>query len=120
MVQARTRRRFELRDLGAYPAMVDGGAQATAGPTHVRVAKQLLAAAGLFLEELAAAHDGEGASRLAKGRVGYSGRYLRVRKRASEKGLSSLACGRLKEVSMPRRSRVASIVEPFIGPPLSE
>jgi hypothetical protein len=37
------------------------------------------------------------AVRLAKREVGDSGRYLRVLKRASEKGLSLLALGRLNE-----------------------
>ena len=36
------------------------------------------------------------------------------------KGLSSLTLGRLKDGTMPRCRSVASIVEPFIGPPLSE
>ncbi len=38
---------------------------------------------------------------LAKPRVGQSGRYLQVRKRASEKGVSLETRGRLKEAMMP-------------------
>ncbi len=34
VAEARTKPRFELRDLGAYPAMVDGGAQAIAGEVY--------------------------------------------------------------------------------------
>src|SRR5258708_10330632 len=59
-------------------------------------------------------------STVANGLDGYSGRYLSVRNRASENGLSSLTLGRLKEATTPRRCNVASIVEPFIGLPLSE
>ena len=39
--------------------------------------------------------------RLQKGLLGKEGRYLRVRKRDSEKGLSSERRGRLKEGAMP-------------------
>ena len=56
----------------------------------------------------------------ARRACGYSGRYFSVRKRDSLKGLSSLTLGRLKEGTMPRCWRVASIVEPFVGSPLSE
>ncbi len=47
------------------------------------------------------------------------GRYLQVRNRASEKGLSLLARGRLKEAVTPSRSIVARMAAPFIGLPLS-
>src|ERR1019366_4379907 len=55
----------------------------------------------------------------ANGFFGYPGRYFIVRKRASENGLSSLTLGRLKDATTPRRCNVASMVDPFIGPPLS-
>ena len=45
---------------------------------------------------------------------------MRVRNRASEKGLSLLTAGRLKAGTTPSCCRVASIVAPFIGAPLSE
>ena len=57
---------------------------------------------------------------LSNGRWGYSGRYFTVRNSASEYGLSSLTRGRLKEGTTPSHCKVASIVAPFIGPPLSE
>ena len=47
------------------------------------------------------------------------GRYLQVRNSASEKGLSLLTRGRLKEAVTPSRSIVARVVAPFIGLPLS-
>src|SRR5262249_27938696 len=51
--------------------------------------------------------------------LGYSGQYLSVRNSASEYGLSSDTLGRLNDGTTPRRCSVASIVAPFIGPPLS-
>lgn len=57
-------------------------------------------------------------ARETKGREGYSCRYFKVRKSASEYGLPSLARGQLDEATAPRFWRVASMVEPFIGPPL--
>ena len=53
-------------------------------------------------------------------RAGYSGQYFSVRNSASENGLSSETRGRLNDGTTPRRCSVASIVAPFIGPPLSE
>ncbi|AKF85415.1 hypothetical protein MFUL124B02_11865 [Myxococcus fulvus 124B02] len=51
---------------------------------------------------------------------GKLGRYFSVRKRASEKTLSSETRGRLKDGVTPSHCRVARSVAPFIGPPLSE
>lgn len=59
------------------------------------------------------------ASRLAKGVVGYKGQYFKVRNNDSENGLSLLTDGRLNEGMTPSRCMVASMVAPFIGPPLS-
>src|ERR1019366_2951000 len=56
----------------------------------------------------------------SKGLRGYDGTYFNVRKSASEYGLSSLTLGRLNDGMMPSHGMVASIVAPFIGPPLSE
>ncbi len=53
------------------------------------------------------------------GSRGNSGRYFIVRNKDSEIGLSSLTHGRLNDAAMPRPSSIASIVDPFIGPPLS-
>ena len=57
---------------------------------------------------------------ITEGSVWKSGLYFSVRKSASEYGLSSLTRGLLKEATTPSRCSVASIVAPFIGPPLSE
>ncbi len=54
---------------------------------------------------------------LAKPRGGQPGRHLQVRNSASEKALSLLTRGRLKEAVMPSRSIVTFIVAPFIGLP---
>jgi hypothetical protein len=59
------------------------------------------------------------ASRLANGLVGYKGQYFTVRNNDSENGLSLLTDGRLNEGITPSRCMVASMVEPFIAPPLS-
>ena len=59
------------------------------------------------------------ASKLAKGAVGYKGQYFKVRNSDSENGLSLLTDGRLHEGITPSRCIVASLVEPFIAPPLS-
>jgi len=56
---------------------------------------------------------------VAKPLLGQSGRYLQVRNRASENGLSLLPRGRLQDAVMPSFSIVACIVAPFIGLPLS-
>lgn len=60
------------------------------------------------------------ASMEAKGPCGNDGQYFTVRKRASEKGLSSDTRGRLKDWATPSAWRVASSVAPFMAPPLSE
>ena len=57
---------------------------------------------------------------IMEARFGNPGLYFRVRKSASEYGLSSLTRGLLKGATTPSRCSVASIVAPFIGPPLSE
>ena len=57
---------------------------------------------------------------VTKGPEGYSGRYFMVLNKASENGLSSLTLGLENEGTTPSRCRVASMVEPFMGPPLSE
>ena len=54
------------------------------------------------------------------GLLGYCGQYFSVLNSDSENGLSSLTEGRLNEGTIPSICNVASIVEPFIGPPLSE
>jgi hypothetical protein len=46
-------------------------------------------------------------------RSGYAGRYLRVRNKLSENGLSSLTAGRENEGMTPKRSSVASIEVPL-------
>ena len=60
------------------------------------------------------------ASREANGLRGYDGTYFNVRKSASENALSSLTLGLLNDATTPRSRSVASIVAPFIAPPLSE
>jgi len=60
--------------------------------------------------------------RLVDGReaaVGQLGKYLQVRNRASEKGLSLLTRGRLKDSVTPSRSILTLMVAPFMGLPLS-
>src|SRR4051812_6955308 len=59
-------------------------------------------------------------STVAKPFEGYSGQYFKVRKSDSAYALSSETRGRLKDGTMPSLCIVASIVAPFIGPPLSE
>src|SRR3990167_1404048 len=50
---------------------------------------------------------------------GYCGQYFNVLNIDSEYGLSLLTDGLLKDGVTPRFCKVASIIEPFIGPPLS-
>ena len=57
---------------------------------------------------------------LAKGSRGYAGVCFRARNSASEYGLSSETCGRLKEGMTPSHCSVETIVLPRMGPPLSE
>src|SRR5512144_2368840 len=59
-------------------------------------------------------------ARSAKGNRGYAGVYLSVRNSASEYGLSSETCGRLKEGITPSHCSVDSMVLPRIALPLSE
>src|SRR4029077_6700794 len=59
-------------------------------------------------------------ARSAKGSRGYAGVCFRVRNNASEYGLSSETCGRLKEGTTPSHCSVEIIVVPRIGVPLSE
>jgi len=58
------------------------------------------------------------ASRLAKGLIGYRGQYFNVLNSDSENGLSLLTDGRLNEGMTPSRCMVASMVAPFIAPPV--
>src|SRR5215470_479920 len=60
------------------------------------------------------------ASASEKGRRGYTGVCFRVRNSASEYGLSSETCGRLKDGMTPSHCSVEIIVLPRMGVPLSE
>lgn len=64
-------------------------------------------------------HPGTRGGEVREGAVGVGWGVLRVRNRASEKGLSLLTEGRLEAGTTPSFCRMASIVVPFIGAPLS-
>src|SRR6478672_2647978 len=59
-------------------------------------------------------------ARSAKGSRGYAGVCFGVRNSASEYGLSSETCGRLKDGITPSHCKVESIVLPRMALPLSE
>src|SRR5258708_34063969 len=71
-------------------------------------------------EATSRAIQGLGGGGSAKGSRGYTGVCFRVRNSASEYGLSSDTCGRLKEGMTPSHCSVEIIVLPRIGVPLSE
>ena len=107
-----------------------GGVHATAGGEDLEVTAEMAVVGGHEVDRAVqvlgvvpvdeALDPGDGGGDVCEGARGEVGRYLRVRKRASEYGLSLLTRGRLKEGSMPRVFSFFNSGSLFIAAPLSE